>query len=101
MRFVRRVAEPLILLEVPADKDQVGAKRLRPPTRHATVDAERLGFVRRREHHTASYRDRLPLERRIEHLFNRCVEGVQVRMKNCGRVHSEPCRRRAGGVLVM
>ena len=28
----RGVAEPLVLLEVPGDEDQVGAKRSRPPT---------------------------------------------------------------------
>ena len=95
----RGVAEPLVLLEVPADEDQVGAKRSRPPSRHAAVDAEGLRFVRRREHHAAPYRDRPPLEGRIEHLFDRSVERVQVRMKDCGRVHGEPCPRRACGVM--
>ncbi len=85
----RGVAEPLVLLEVPADEDQVGAKLSRPPTRHAAVDAEGLRFVGRREHHAAPDRDRLPLEGRVEHLLDRGVERVQVRMKDCGRVHGE------------
>jgi hypothetical protein len=41
----RGVAEPLVLLVVPADEDQAGAQLSRPPTRHAAVDAERLRFV--------------------------------------------------------
>ena len=86
----RGVAEPLVLLEVPADEDQVGAKLSRPPTRHAAVDTEGLRFVGRREHHAAPDCDRLPLEGRVEHLLDGGVERVQVRVKDRGRIMAWP-----------
>ena len=45
------VAQPLVLLEVPPDEDQVGAELPRLPSGHPALHAESLGLVRRRQHH--------------------------------------------------
>jgi hypothetical protein len=86
----RRVAQPLVLLEMPAGEDQPGAELFRPPSRHAAMHAERLRFVGGREHHAAAYRDRLAPQRRVQQLLDRRVEGVEIGMQDCRRgFHSE------------
>ena len=46
-----RVPETLVLAEMPADEDQLGAQRACLPARHATVGAGRLGLVGGSEDH--------------------------------------------------
>src|SRR5690242_17123148 len=38
----RGIAQPLVLAEMSADKDQLRTQLARPPSRHAATDAERL-----------------------------------------------------------
>jgi hypothetical protein len=39
------ISQPLIILEMATDKDQVWAKLARPPSRHAATDSEGPGFI--------------------------------------------------------
>ncbi len=79
----RRVAQPLVFLEMAAGEDAAaGRARLRPPSRHAAMHAERLRLIGGREHHAAADRDRLAAQRRVEQLLDRRVEGVEVGMQN-------------------
>ena len=80
----RGVAEPLVLLEMAADEDQLRTELARPPSRHAAAHAEGLGLVGRGEHDAAADRDRLAAQRRVEQLLDRGVEGVEVRMEDGG-----------------
>ncbi len=89
------VAQPLVVLEMAADEDQVRTQRPRLPSRHAAADSEGLGFVGRREHHPAAHRDRLAAQRRVEQLLDRGIEGIEVGMQDGGRrFHPRPPGRR-------
>src|SRR5215471_1724536 len=84
------VAQPLVLLEMAADKSEVRTELTRPPSRHPAADAEGLGFVRSGKNNPATNRDRPAAQRRIEQLLDRSVEGVQVRMEDSGyRFHPD------------
>jgi hypothetical protein len=92
-----RIAQPRIVLEMAADKDELGAELARPAPRHSAADPERLGFVGRRQHHPAADRDGFAAQRRIQELLDRGIEGVQVRMEDGGhRVHPGAAPRRRG-----
>ena len=39
------ITQPLVILEMAADKDQLRTKLARPPSRHAAADSKGLGFV--------------------------------------------------------
>ena len=78
------VAEPLIVLEMAADKDELRAKLAGSTSRHSASDAEGLGFVRCREDNPAADRNGLAAERGIEQLLDRGIEGVEVRMEDGG-----------------
>ena len=78
------VAQPLVLLEMAADEDQVRAELARPPSRHAAAHPERLGLVRSGEHDPAADGDRLAAQGRVEQLLDRGVEGVEIRMEDGG-----------------
>ena len=39
------IAQPLVLLEMATDKDQLRTKLTSPPARHAAADSKGLGFV--------------------------------------------------------
>ena len=83
-----RVAEALIVAEVPADEDELRAQLARLPPGHAAVDTERLGFVGGREDHAAADGDRLAPQARIEQLLDGGIEGVQIRVEDGGlRLH--------------
>ena len=41
----RSISQPLVILEMAADKDQVRTKLARPPSRHAATNSEGLRFV--------------------------------------------------------
>src|SRR5678815_5226975 len=78
------VAEPLIFVEMSADKHEVGTELPRAPSRHAASYAEGPRFVGGREHDTAADRNRLTAQARVEQLFDRRIKGVEVRVKNGG-----------------
>jgi hypothetical protein len=52
------VAEPLVFVEMAADKHEVGTELPRAPTRHAASYAEGPRFVGRRKNNAATDRDR-------------------------------------------
>ena len=86
----RRVAEPLIFLEVAADEQQLRTEFFRPAPRHAAADAESLGLIRRREHHPAADGDRLATQAGVEQLFHRRVERIEIGMQDrCCRSHRD------------
>src|SRR5262249_49775220 len=81
----RAVAETLVLLEVPADEAQVWAQLAGPPSRHAAAHAGGFGLVGRGEHTPAADSDRPAAQRRVAELFDRGIEGIEVRMEDRGR----------------
>src|SRR5262249_8890872 len=89
-----RIAQPLVLLKMSVDKDQSWTQLTRPPSRHAAADAERFGFVRGGEHHPAANCDRFAAQGWIEHLLDRCIEGIEIRMQDRGvRPHRDRPRQ--------
>ena len=48
------IAQPLVVLEMAVDKDQLRTELARPPSRHAPADSEGPGFVRRSQHDPAA-----------------------------------------------
>jgi len=78
------VAEPLIFVEMSADKHEVGTELARAPSRHAASYAEGPRFVRGREHDAAADRNGLAAQARVEQLFDGRIKGVEVRVKNGG-----------------
>src|SRR5262245_33449666 len=81
----RGVAEPLVFVEMSADKREVGTELPRASSRHATSYAEGPRFVRGGEHDAAADRNRLAPQARVEQLFDRRIKGVEVRVENGGR----------------
>ena len=69
------IAQPLVILEVAADKSQLRAKLACTPARHAAAHAKCLRFVRSGKHNTAADRDGLAAQRRVKQLLDRGVEG--------------------------
>src|SRR6185436_3494795 len=69
-----RVAEPLVFVEVSADKHEVGTELPRAASRHAAVYAEGPRFVGGREHDAAADRNRLAAQARVEQLLDRRVK---------------------------
>src|SRR5262245_56059853 len=78
------VAEPLVFVEMSADKHEVGTELLRARSRHAASYAEGPRFVRRREHDAAADGNRLAAQARVEQLFDRRIKGVEVRVEDGG-----------------
>src|SRR5262249_47907776 len=78
------VAEPLVFVEVSADKKEVGTELPRAPSRHAASYAEGPRFVGGRQHDAAADRNRLAPQARVEQLFDRSIKGVEVRVENGG-----------------
>ena len=74
----RRVAEALVVAEMPADEDELRTQRPRRASRHAAADPEGLGLVGRRQDHAAADGDRLSEKSRIKQLFDGRIEGVEV-----------------------
>ena len=84
------VAQPLVVLEMAADKNELRTELARPPSRHAAADPEGLGFVGSGKHDPAADGDRLAAQRRVEQLLDRGIEGIEVRMEDGGcRFHPE------------
>jgi hypothetical protein len=78
------VAEPLVFLEMPADKNELRTELARLSSGHAPVHPEGLRFVRSGKHNPAANGDRSAAQRRVKQLLYRGIEGVQVRMQDGG-----------------
>src|SRR5215510_10025013 len=78
------VAEPLVFVEMSADKHEVGTEFSRAPSRHAASHTEGSRFVRGREHDAVADRNRLAPQARVKQLFDRRVKGVEVRVEDGG-----------------
>src|ERR1700730_2135478 len=78
------IAQPLVFLEMPADKDQLRTKLTSPPSRHTATNSKGLGFVRGCKHHPAADGDRFAAQGRVEQLLDRCIEGIKVGMEDGG-----------------
>jgi hypothetical protein len=71
-----------------ANKNELRTELARLPARHSPVNAEGLRFVRSCKHNPAANRDGLAAQRRVEHLLDRGIKRVQVRVEDRG-VHPE------------
>src|SRR5262249_38943992 len=71
-------AQPLVVLEMPADKSELRAKLARVPSRHPAANPEGLGFIRSGKHDLVTNGDRLVTQRGVEQLLDRGVERVEV-----------------------
>src|SRR5262245_38454721 len=78
------IAEPLLFVEVSADKHEVGTELPRAPSRHAASYAEGPRLVRGREHDAATDRNRLAAQARVKQLFDRRIKGIEVRVEDGG-----------------
>ena len=78
------IAQPLVVLEMAADKDELRTKLARPPSRHTAADSEGPGLVGRGKHNPAADGYWLAAQGRIEQLLDRGIEGIQIRMKDGG-----------------
>ena len=78
------VAQALVVGEVPLDERQVRAQAPGPPSGHAALHPEPFGFVRRGKYHAAADRDRTPAQRRMQELFDGCVEGIEIGVQDRG-----------------
>src|SRR4026208_1222192 len=83
------VAEPLVFVEMSADKHEVGTELPRAPSRHAASYAEGPRFVGGRENDAAADRNRLAAPAGGKQLFDRRIKRVEVRVENggCGATH--------------
>jgi hypothetical protein len=79
-----RIAQPLVVLEMAANKNELRAEIACPSAWHTPADPVGPGFVRSSEHDSATDSDRLAAQRWIEQLLNRSIERIQVRMKDRG-----------------
>src|SRR6266542_4382933 len=78
------IAEPLVFVEMSADKNEVGTELPRAPSRHAASYAEGPRFVGGRENDASADRNRLAAQARVKQLFDRRIKGVEVCVENGG-----------------
>src|SRR5574338_719906 len=78
------VAEPLVFVEMSADKNQVGTELPRASSGHPASYSEGARFVGGRQHDPATDRNRLAAQMRVQQLFDGGVEGVEVGVENGG-----------------
>src|SRR6185437_10953143 len=78
------ITKALVLAEVAAYEGERWAQLPRTPSKHTALDAERLGFVRGGEHHSAADGDWFSAQGGIEHLLDRGIERVEVCMEKRG-----------------
>src|SRR6516164_8712250 len=78
------IAQPPVILEMPADKDQLRTHLTSPPSRHTAADSKCLGFIRGGEHHPAANGDGFAAQGRVEQLLDRCIEGIEVSVEDGG-----------------
>src|SRR4029453_17495176 len=83
-------AEPLVFVEMSADKNEVVTELSCAPSRHAASYAEGPRFVGGRENDAAADGNRLAAQARVKQLFDRRIKGVEVRVENggCGTHHT-------------
>src|SRR5262249_25891082 len=88
-----RIAKPLIVLEMTTNEDQLRTKLARPPPRHAAADSECFSLVRCSQHNSAANGNGFAAQRWIDQLFDRCIEGIEIGVKNSGCcVHPQAAR---------
>src|SRR5438105_8972124 len=78
------VTEPLVVVEMSADKQEVGTELPCAPSRHAASYAEGPRLVGGREHDAAADRNRLAAQAIVKQLLDRRIKGVEVRVENSG-----------------
>ena len=84
------VAQPLVFLEMPADKGELRTVFARLPSRHAAEDPAGLGFVRSGKHNPTTDGNGFTSQRRVKQLLYGSIEGIQVRMEDGGcRCHPD------------
>src|SRR5262249_59787022 len=76
------IAKPLVLLEMTTDEDQLRTKLTRPTPRHAAADSECFSLVRRGQHNSAANGNGFAAQRWIDQLFDRCIEGIEIGVKD-------------------
>src|SRR5215510_10955679 len=75
------------------DEDQLRTKLARPTPRHAAADSECFSLVRCGQHNSAANGNGFAAQRRIDQLFDRCIEGIEVGVKDSGCcVHPKAAR---------
>lgn len=80
----RGVAEPLVVLEVAADEDQLRAEFPRSLSGHSATHPECLRLIGCGENDTAAHRYGPAAQRGVQKLFDRGVERVEVGMQDGG-----------------
>jgi GMC oxidoreductase len=84
------VAQPLVFLEMPADKGESWTEFARLPSRHAAANPKGPGFVRSCKHNSTTDCNGFATQRRVKQLLYGGIEGIQVRMKDGGcRCHPD------------
>src|SRR5262245_58127281 len=71
------VTQPLIVLEMASDKDELRTELARPASRHAAAYAEGPRFVGSGKHNPTTDGDRLAAQGWVEQLLDRGIEGIQ------------------------
>src|SRR5215510_1103312 len=66
------------------DEDQLRTKLARPTPRHAAADSECFSLVRCGQHNSAANGNGFAAQRWIDQLFDRCIEGIKVGVKDSG-----------------
>src|SRR5262245_60383756 len=88
-----RIAKPLVVLEMTTDKDQLRTKLARPTPRHAAADSECFSLVGCGQNNSAANGNGFAAQGWLDQLFDRCIEGIEVGVKNRGCcVHSKAVR---------
>jgi hypothetical protein len=67
------LSERTMSLEMAADKNELRTELARLSARHSPANPEGLRFVRSGKHNPAANRNRLPAQRRVEHLLDRGI----------------------------
>ena len=80
-----RIAQPLVFLEMTANKNELRAELARSSAWHTPADPAGPGFVGSGEHNSATDGDGAAAQGWIEQLFDRSIERIQVSMKDRGR----------------
>src|SRR5262245_22354046 len=78
------IAKPMVVFEMTADEDQLWTKLARSTPRHAAADSECFSLVRCGQHNSAANGNGFAAQRRIDQLFDRCMEGIEVGVKDSG-----------------
>ena len=76
------VAKLLVTIEVAADENEIATELPGSPPGHAAADAVASRFVGSRQHHAATYGDWPVPQRRVQQLFNRRIEGIEIGMQD-------------------